>query len=227
MNKRFISIFASLAFALSSAVAMAQDVKQADSTVTQQAASEVVSANLPLQSNQQGMGKLVMDVKEFKSDIELKPKVETTLKAGGLDWGVKEGQMVITMVNKNFVGFEFPNFTRYGTSGQMELPSGEYTVTGIGLVASTAFSVEKILNKGAYLNFDVLKFKVEAGKTTTITIQPQIKKNATFLLNFFLPYYYATVTTDAGTTEEIALTEKLPSSVPWSTYDGPLKFKAK
>lgn len=178
-------------------------------------------------NNQQGIGKLHVDVKEFKSEIELKPKVETTLKAGGLDWGVKDNQMVVTMVSKNFVDFNFTNFTRYGTSGQIDLPAGEYTITGIGLVASTAFSVEKILNKGAYLNFDVLKFKVEAGKTTTLTIQPQIKKNATFLLNFFLPYYYATVTTDAGTTEEIALTEKLPTSVPWSTYDGPLKFKAK
>lgn len=178
-------------------------------------------------NNQQGTGKLHVDVKEFKSEIELKPKVESTLKAGGLDWGVKDGQMVVTMVNKSFVNFDFPHFTRFGTNADVELPAGEYTITGIGLVASTAFSVEKILNKGAYLNFDVLKFKVEAGKTTTLTIQPQIKKNATFLLNFFLPYYYATVSTETGTTEEIALTEKLPTSVPWSTYDGPLKFKAK
>ncbi|HWS40848.1 MAG TPA: hypothetical protein VN247_06125, partial [Arenimonas sp.] len=63
-------------------------------------------------NNQQGIGKLVVDMKEFKSEIELKPKVESTLKAGGLDWGVKDGQMVVTMVNKNFVDFNFSNFTR-------------------------------------------------------------------------------------------------------------------
>ncbi len=223
MKNTLISSVTTLFLMFSAASIYAQDAPKNDAIAnptTQPNPTAVVN-------NQQGIGKLHVDVKEFQSEIELKPKVETTLKAGGLDWGVKDSQMVVTMVSKNFVDFNFTNFTRYGTSGQIDLPAGEYTITGIGLVASTAFSVEKILNKGAYLNFDVLKFKVEAGKTTTLTIQPQIKKNATFLLNFFLPYYYATVTTDAGTTEEIALTEKLPTSVPWSTYDGPLKFKAK
>lgn len=223
MKIRLLPLFATLFLTISASVVIAQESLKTDTAVkTSTPASQGVAVN-----NQQGLGKLVVDIKEFKSEVELKPKVESTLKAGGLDWGVKDGQMVVTMVNKNFVDFNFSNFTRYGASGQIDLPAGEYTITGIGLVASTAFSVEKILNKGAYLNFDVLKFKVEPGKTTTLTIQPQIKKNATFLLNFFLPYYYATVTTDAGTTAEVALTEKLPTSMPWSSYDGPLKFKAK
>src|SRR5512143_2297382 len=77
----------------------------------------------------QATGKLVLDVKPFTSEIDLKPKIEQQLKSGGLDWGVVEKQLVVTMVNKRFIGVDIPNLTRYGDRKELDLAPGEYTLT--------------------------------------------------------------------------------------------------
>lgn len=176
---------------------------------------------------QQATGKLRVEILPFSSEIELKEKVKKQLESGGLEWGAKDGQLVFTMVNKRFINFDLPHFTRYGTDETKELPAGEYTVTGIGLIPSTAFSPEKILAKGAYFNDKIMAFAVEEGKTTTVKVRPVIRKNATFFLNFFLPELLVSIAQeDAEFGPEVSIIAKTESSVPWPAYNGPLKFQA-
>ena len=175
---------------------------------------------------QQAMGKLVVDIQPSTSEVKLKKKVETTLQSGGLEWGAKDGQVVFTMVNKRFVNFDMPNFTRYGTQTTVDLPAGDYTVTGIGLIPSTGFSPEKILAKGAYFNEKIMSFRIEADKTSKIVIRPVIQKNGTLFLNYFMPELLTTIISADGTSSsEVSIIAKNDSSLPWSTYTGPLKFK--
>ena len=176
---------------------------------------------------QQAMGKLLLDMQAFTSEVKLKPKIETTLKSGGLEWGAKDGRVVFSIVNKRFVNFDMPNFSRYGTQTTIDLPVGDYTVTGIGLIPSTAFSPEKILAKGAYFNENIMSLRIEADKTTKVTIRPIIQKNATFFLNVFMPELLTTITSPDGvTSSEVSIAAKNEKSLPWSSYGGDLKFKA-
>jgi hypothetical protein len=173
-----------------------------------------------------GTGTLVFDVKPFRSEVELKPKIENQLKSGGIEWGLKDGQMVVTMVNKRFVNFDINHMTRFGQQETLQLPPGEYKITGIGLEMVTAFSPEKVLAKGGYLNLDVASFKIEEGKTTTVSIDPVIRKDMTFLMKWFVPTLLTTISTDAGSSEPVALNARQAGTVAWRDYNGPLKFVA-
>jgi hypothetical protein len=173
-----------------------------------------------------GTGNLVFDVKPFRSEVELKPKIENQLKSGGIEWGLKDGQMVVTMVNKRFVNFDINHMTRFGQQETLQLPPGEYKITGIGLEMVTAFSPEKVLAKGGYLNLDVASFKIEEGKTTTVSIDPVIRKDMTFLMKWFVPTLLTTISTDAGSSEPVALNARQAGTVAWRDYNGPLKFVA-
>jgi len=174
---------------------------------------------------QQAMGTLVFDVKSFTSEVPLKPKVQRQLETGGIDWGVKDGQVVVTLVNKRFIDFDISHMTRYGKSESLQLPAGEYRLTGIGIEMHTSFSVDKVLAKGAYFNQDVVTFRIEEGKTTTLTIRPIIQKDMTFLIKWYLPALMTSVTTESGSTEEKAINLRGPTSIAWPAYNGPLKFK--
>lgn len=199
MKKRFLALFVGAFFAL---------------------------ATLPVFA-QQAMGKLLLDMQAFTSEVKLKPKIETTLKSGGLEWGAKDGRVVFSIVNKRFVNFDMPNFSRYGTQTTIDLPVGDYAVTGIGLIPSTAFSPEKILAKGAYFNENIMSLRIEADKTTKVTIRPIIQKNATFFLNVFMPELLTTITSPDGVaSSEVSIAAKNEKSLPWSSYGGDLKFKA-
>jgi hypothetical protein len=176
---------------------------------------------------QQAMGKIVLDIKPFSTEVTLKKKVEATLKTGGLEWGAKDGQVVITMVNKRFVNFDMPNFTRFDSKTEIDVPAGDYSITAIGFIPSTSFSPEKALAKGAFFNERIVSFKVEAGKASTITIRPVIQKNATFLLDFFQPALLTTVTSEGVDSPEVSIAAKNDKSIAWPAYTGPLKFVAK
>jgi hypothetical protein len=171
-------------------------------------------------------GTLVMQVKPFTSEVELKKKVLAQLESGGLEWGIEGDLLVVTMVNKRFVDFDLNHMTRYGTEETLTLPAGDYRITGIGLEMVTAFSPQKMLDKGAFLNEDVLSFRIEEGKTTTIAINPIIRKDMTFLIKWYMPALLTSIVTDAGPSEEVAINLRGATSVPWRTYNGPLKFKA-
>ncbi|MBL8299708.1 MAG: hypothetical protein JNN30_15335 [Rhodanobacteraceae bacterium] len=176
---------------------------------------------------QQATGTLNFEVKPFTSEVELKPKIQSQLESGGIEWGVKDGQVVITMVNKRFVDFDISHMTRFGKSEQVTLPAGNYRVTAIGLEMHTAFSVEKVLNKGAYVNEDVLSFSIEEGKTTTLSVLPVIRKDMTFFVKWYMPALLTSVVTDAGSGSEKVINARGEGSIAWPKYSGALKFVAK
>lgn len=173
---------------------------------------------------QEARGTLVFDVKPFTSEIELKEKIESQLKSGGLEWGVADGQLVVSMVNKRFVRFDLSNFTRYGESKTLELAPGTYRLTCIGFVPEGGMSAEKALRKGAYFNLDIRTFDVVAGKTTTIEVHPKIQKNSVFLTKFYVPELLVKVIEDGETRAEGVISARTEASVPWEDYNGPLKF---
>ncbi|SDR02897.1 hypothetical protein SAMN05428982_2958 [Pseudoxanthomonas sp. CF385] len=172
-------------------------------------------------------GTLVVEIKPFTSEQELPAKAVEQLKSGGLEWGVRDGKVVFTMVGKQFIDFPINHMTRYGQQESLPLPAGEYRVTGIGLEMHTSFSVNKVLERGAFFNEDAVVFRIEPGKTTTVSINPVIRKDAIFGSTFYVPTLMASVRDDAGETPAVALNVRGPASIAWPQYTGPLKFVAK
>lgn len=173
-------------------------------------------------------GTLVVDVKPFTSEKNLPKKVVKQLQSGMLEWGVQDRQLVFTMVNRRFINFPIDKTTRFGERTELPLPAGEYRITGIGLEFSTAFSPEALLNKGAYINQDIVVFRIEPGKTTTLSILPQIMIDRTFAVNFWVPSIMTSVVDEAGTaTTPVALNDRYETSITWPNYNGPLKFVPK
>lgn len=172
-------------------------------------------------------GTLVVDVRPFTSERELPAKVNEQLKSGGLEWGVRDDKVVFSMVSKQFIDFPLNHMTRYGQQESLPLPAGEYRVTGIGLEMHTSFSVKKVLERGAFVNEDAVVFRIEPGKTTTLSVDPVIYKDAIFGSTFYVPTLMAGVHDDAGETPPVPLNMRGPASIAWPQYTGPLKFVAK
>lgn len=177
----------------------------------------------------QDTGTLVIDIKPFNSERELPKKIETQLKNGGLEWGERGGQLVFATMNKRFIDFPLNHMTRFGQSETLQLAPGEYTVTGIGLNVSMGFNPQKIVDRGGYINEHVMKLHIEAGKTTTLHIDPVIYRDGAFIMDFYQPTLNATVTAPDGSTSTtpVALNSQTATSVNWGKYNGPLKFIAK
>ena len=207
--------------ALASNLAFAQQAN--DAATPAPADTPALEASAPVAA----AGTLVFEVLPFRSEITLKPKVENQLKTGGIEWGVKGGQLVVTMVNKRFIDFDIAHMTRYGQSETLSLPAGEYRITGVGLEMHTAFSVEKILAKGGYVNEDVIAFTIEPGKTTKVTIDPVIQKDNTFFVQWFMPALSTTITPEGGSaTPARVINQREAASIAWPQYQGKLKFRA-
>jgi len=166
----------------------------------------------------------VVDVKQFTSEVKLKEKIENQLKTGGIEWGVAEGQLVVSLVNKRFIRFELPNLTRYGTSKNLDLEPGTYRLTCVGFIPEGGLSVEKALKKGAYFNLDIQTFDVVAGKTTTIEVHPTIQKKSTFFVKFFTPELLVRVIEEGAVKTERVINERTDASIAWEDYNGTLKF---
>lgn len=192
-------------------------------------AAQAQSPEAPTETTpaQVGTGTLVVDVKPFQSEKDLPKKVVRQLQNGGLEWGIRDNDLVFTMVAKQYIDFPISHLTRYGTSETLTLPAGEYRITGIGLEMNTAFSVEKVLEKGAYVNENIVVFRIEPGKTTTLSIVPQIMIDRTFAVNFWMPSMLTSVSDGTTTTEPVALNDRHEHSIIWPNYTGPLKFVPK
>lgn len=179
------------------------------------------------------VGTLIVQVQPFRSETELKPKIEAQLKSGGIEWGVRDGQMVVSLVNKRFVHFDVAQLTRYGSTQTLQLPAGTYRLTTLGFEPRTAFSVEKALDKGAFVNQDIMTFKVEHRRTTTITVAPVMDESRTLFMNFFMPTLYTSVSMDGGAdsgeqpADPVAINVRGDASIAWPDYHGPLKFVVK
>jgi hypothetical protein len=176
---------------------------------------------------QDNTGTLVVNINQFTSEKELPKKVTKQLANGGLEWGIKDNLVVFTMVGKQFVDFPINHMTRYGQNESLQLPAGEYRITGIGLEAVVGFSVQKILDKGAYVNENVMTFTVEPGKTTTLNIKPVIYKDNA-IVTYYMPTLVASTRDDTGAASaETELNTRGDASIAWPQYSGPLKFVAK
>lgn len=170
-------------------------------------------------------GTLLVDIAPFTSEITLKKKVQKQLESGGLEWGQGGSRIVFTMVNKRFVNFDLPEFTRFGTQKSLDVPAGDYTITCIGLVFHTAFSPEKVLSKGGYFNENLMTVHIDAGKTSTLRILPIIRKQATFFLNFFVPELLTSTIVDGTESAQVSLNAQTEHSIKWDDYSGDLKFR--
>lgn len=178
-------------------------------------------------TNESGTGTLVVEIKPFTSEKELPKKVDKQLRNGGLEWGIRDNLIVFTMVNKQFIDFPVNHMTRYGQKEELNLPAGEYQITGIGMEMTAGFNVQKILDRGAFVNESVVTFRIEPGKTTTLSINPVIKRDGAFVVDFWMPTMLASIATEAGAGEEKALNVRGETSIAWPQYKGPLKFVAK
>lgn len=174
----------------------------------------------------QATGTLVFDSKPFTSEVELKPKIENQLKSGGLEWGVKGNELIVTLVNKRFINADIPNLTRYGERKEIQLPAGQYTLTCVGLIPEGGLSVDKVLSKGAYFNTDVMNFTIEPGQTTVLEVSSVIRKENTFLLKFFVPEVSVNIIANDVEFGAAPINVRDDQSVAWDDYSGPLKFVA-
>jgi hypothetical protein len=86
-------------------------------------------------------------------------------------------------------------------------------------------SVEKVLSKGAFFNENVLSFRIEDDKTTTLAIKPTIRASSGFFLKLFMPEFLATASLDGSVSPEVSLNSRTEKSVAWDDYNGDLKFK--
>jgi hypothetical protein len=200
----------------------------APTAATQAPASDAATpapspADAPVAAN--GTGTLLVDVLPFSSEVELKKKVRSQLEGGGVDWGLDGQRLVFTQVNKQFVNFNMGYYTRFGKQQSVTLPAGEYRLTGIGLNMGFGFDVQKLLAKGAYVNEDVIRFVVEPGKTTKLTVNPVVRADNAGIVKFFVPQLLISVSTDASATAPLSVTGRMPTSINWGEYQGDLKFK--
>jgi hypothetical protein len=169
-------------------------------------------------------GTLVLDMKSATTDTHLSKGVKNRLENAGLEWGVADGEVVFTIVNKRFVNFNLAQFTRFGEMTTVDVPSGEYKITCIGFVNEGGLlNPEKALDRGAYVNADVVTFRIEPGATTTLSVQPVMQKQAGALVNLFMPDL---LVSPPGGGEPVRVNVRTESSVPWATYTGPLKLPA-
>ena len=172
-------------------------------------------------------GTLVVEIKPYRSERELPKKITKQRESGALEWGIRDNQLVFTSVNRRFVDFPVSHMTRFGQSETLQLPAGEYKITGIGIEMTAGFNIQKILDRGAYVNEDMLSFNVEAGKTTTLVIDPVFYKDSAFIVDFWVPTMMASIKeTDAEGADAKPLNKRVDQSIAWPQYNGPLKFKS-
>jgi hypothetical protein len=106
-------------------------------------------------------------------------------------------------------------------------PMQAATTEGIASHGGGATTVTAILDRGAFVNEDVVTFTIEPGKTTTLNINPVIKRDNAFVIDFWMPTMMASVAGESGASGETALNTRGATSIAWPQYSGPLKFIAK
>jgi len=170
-------------------------------------------------------GTLMINVAAFQSEVKLKEKVQKQIEGGGMEWGLTGNRLVVTTVNKQYVGPTIDHLTRFGTNATLPLPAGEYTISCVGMVYDGGLSVAKVLSKGAYFNENVMTFRIEDGQTTTLDVRPVIRASSGMLLKVFMPEYIARTTLDGAVSSDVSLNGRGDKSIAWDDYSGDLKFK--
>jgi len=172
-------------------------------------------------------GSLIFRVLNYKSDVKIKKNIAKQFEHCGIEWSIIDRMLVIPNVNIKYVNLPKLNITRLGQEEKNEVPSGNYSITYIGMGFKKLLgNPQKILSKNAYFNLNELYFNVLPNKTTEIIITPKIQRSIKWFpgLAIYFPDIYVKIIENGKEISEYQLSLKTEKSIPWDNYTGPLKF---
>jgi hypothetical protein len=179
---------------------------------------------------QTATGTLVMEVDKLQSEVPLSKELQELIRTGGMDWGIKGNELVLTVVDTRYLDFDYGFTTRYGYRHALQLPVGTYRITAVSREPRRSYSEQRLLDRATFVNRNVASFTIEAGKTVTVQVGPVIMDEDALNPAVFIPTLFASVSSADGDApggaapRRKAVTLRDNSSTAWPDYRGPIKF---
>jgi hypothetical protein len=179
---------------------------------------------------QTATGTLVMEVDKLQSEVPLSKELQELIRTGGVDWGIKGNELVLTVVDTRYLDFDYGFTTRYGYRHALQLPVGNYRITAVSREPRRSYSEQRLLDRATFVNRNVASFTIEAGKTVTVQVGPVIMDEDALNPAVFIPTLFASVSSADGgapggaAPRRKAVTLRDNSSTAWPDYRGPIKF---
>lgn len=179
---------------------------------------------------QTATGTLVMEVDKLQSEVPLSKELQELIRTGGVDWGIKGNELVLTVVDTRYLDFDYGFTTRYGYRHALQLPVGTYRITAVSREPRRSYSEQRLLDRATFVNRNVASFTIEAGKTVTVQVGPVIMDEDALNPAVFIPTLFASVSSADGDApggaapRRKAVTLRDNSSTAWPDYRGPIKF---
>lgn len=175
-------------------------------------------------------GTLVMEVDKLQSEVPLSKDLQELIRTGGVDWGIKGNELVLTVVDTRYLDFDYGFTTRYGYRHALQLPVGTYRITAVSREPRRSYSEQRLLDRATFVNRNVASFTIEAGKTVTLQVGPVILDEDALNPAVFIPTLFAGVSSADGeppggaAPRRKAVTLRDNTSTAWPDYRGPIKF---
>lgn len=175
-------------------------------------------------------GTLVMEVDKLQSEVPLSKDLQELIRTGGVDWGIKGNELVLTVVDTRYLDFDYGFTTRYGYRHALQLPVGTYRITAVSREPRRSYSEQRLLDRATFVNRNVASFTIEAGKTVTVQVGPVILDEDALNPAVFIPTLFAGVSSADGEApggaapRRKAVTLRDNTSTAWPDYRGPIKF---
>lgn len=179
---------------------------------------------------QAATGTLVMEVDKLQSEVPLSKDLQELIRTGGVDWGIKGNELVLTVVDTRYLDFDYGFTTRYGYRHALQLPVGTYRITAVSREPRRSYSEQRLLDRATFVNRNVASFTIEAGKTVTVRVGPVILDEDALNPAVFIPTLFASVSSADGDApgsaapRRKAVTLRDNTSTAWPDYRGPIKF---
>lgn len=179
---------------------------------------------------QAASGTLVMEVDKLQSEVPLSKDLQELIRTGGVDWGIKGNELVLTVVDTRYLDFDYGFTTRYGYRHALQLPVGTYRITAVSREPRRSYSEQRLLDRATFVNRNVASFTIEAGKTVTLQVGPVILDEDALNPAVFIPTLFAGVSSADGDApggaapRRKAVTLRDNTSTAWPDYRGPIKF---
>jgi hypothetical protein len=179
---------------------------------------------------QAATGTLVMEVDKLQSEVPLSKDLQELIRTGGVDWGIKGNELVLTVVDTRYLDFDYGFTTRYGYRHALQLPVGTYRITAVSREPRRSYSEQRLLDRATFVNRNVASFTIEAGKTVTLQVGPVILDEDALNPAVFIPTLFAGVSSADGDApggaapRRKAVTLRDNTSTAWPDYRGPIKF---
>jgi len=179
---------------------------------------------------QAATGTLVMEVDKLQSEVPLSKDLQELIRTGGVDWGIKGNELVLTVVDTRYLDFDYGFTTRYGYRHALQLPVGTYRITAVSREPRRSYSEQRLLDRATFVNRNVASFTIEAGKTVTLQVGPVILDEDALNPAVFIPTLFAGVSSADGEApggaapRRKAVTLRDNTSTAWPDYRGPIKF---